>query len=130
MLYICSDVTTVQLNMVTPQVVSLISLVGYLLSQVSPTPPKQIHITQLRWITIWTCSLASSVYILHTQLSYLSLRNICSHVLRCKIFLLLMYLTYIYIPGTPITSFFEGQTPQNKVFSNKNKGHVRVPGID
>ena len=28
------------------------------------------------------------------------------------------------IPGTQMTSIFEGQPPQNKVFSNQNKGHL------
>ncbi len=38
---------------------------------------------------------------------------------------------YIYIPRTPMTSVFEGRSPQNKAFSNQNKGHLgsryRVP---
>ena len=29
-----------------------------------------------------------------------------------------------YIPGTQMTSIFEGQPPQNKAFSNQNKGHL------
>ena len=28
------------------------------------------------------------------------------------------------IPGTQMTSIFEGQTPQSKAFSNQNKGHL------
>ncbi len=32
--------------------------------------------------------------------------------------------TNTFIPGTPMTSIFEGQPPKNKVFSNKNKGHL------
>ena len=27
-------------------------------------------------------------------------------------------------PGVPMTSIFEGQSPQNKAFSNQNKGHL------
>ena len=28
------------------------------------------------------------------------------------------------LPRAPMTSSFEGQPPQNKAFSNQNKGHV------
>ena len=28
------------------------------------------------------------------------------------------------LPGTQMTSCFEGQPPQNKAFSNQNKGHL------
>ena len=31
---------------------------------------------------------------------------------------------YMYIPRAPMTSIFEGQPPQNKAFSNQNKGHL------
>ena len=34
-----------------------------------------------------------------------------------------IHITY-HIPGTPMTSIFEGQPPQNKAFSNQNKGHL------
>ena len=32
--------------------------------------------------------------------------------------------TLIYSPGTQMTSIFEGQPPQNKVFSHQNNGHL------
>ena len=31
---------------------------------------------------------------------------------------------HLDIPRTPMTSIFEGQPPQNKAFSNQNKGHL------
>ena len=67
-------------------------------------------------------------------------RVLSKHVLQLGCHSLFYYLyswicwadTYnIYIPGTPMTSILEGtQPPQNKAFSNKNKGpHLGEPGI-
>ena len=33
-------------------------------------------------------------------------------------------LKHQFLPGTQMTSIFEGRFPQNKAFSNQNKGHL------
>ena len=35
-----------------------------------------------------------------------------------------MYGIFIYLPRAPMTFIFEGQPPQNKAFSNQDKGHL------
>ena len=40
-----------------------------------------------------------------------------------KVQVCILYI-YMYIPGTRMTSIFEGQPPQNKAFSNQSKGHL------
>ena len=52
-----------------------------------------------------------------TQMRAKWIRNRFCHTLG------LTLMVYMYL-GTQMTSIFEGQPPQNKAFSNQNKGHL------
>ena len=58
------------------------------------------------------------------NLRFASLQTKTASPLILLMNMILQWLICIDIPRAPMTSIFEGQPPQNKAFSNQNKGHV------